>query len=158
MDLDRLDLAILDELQQHNRVTYDALGERVGLSPSSCRRRITALRRAGVIVADVAVVSPAKVGLPVVLFALVTLDRDGGDAHAAFRERMQQTPAVVARTYVTGPADYLVKIAVRDMEQYEALLTAVLGEAPVRRVETMVTLRETKPNGRLPCTPGRPRP
>lgn len=151
--MDRLDRAILDELQQDNRITFDVLGERVGLSPSSCRRRIAALRREGIILADVAVLAPAKLGVPVVLFAMVTLDRDSVETHRVFRERMNETPAVVSCTYVTGPADYLIKLAVSDMEEYEALLTAVLGEPPVRRVETMVCMRDTKPKGRLPCVP-----
>lgn len=142
--LDALDHAILEIVRQDNRITYEALGERVGLSPSSCRRRLAALRKSGVIIADVSVVDPRKVGLAVTLHGLVTLERDATEAHRAFREVVARTPEIVACIYVTGPADYLITAQVVSMARYEELTDWIINSSPVKRIQTMVEMRTIK--------------
>eukprot|EP01037_Dinobryon_pediforme_P007790 gene7790-7856_t len=107
MMLDPLDHAILAIVQRDNLVTHEALGAQVGLSASSCRRRLAALRKTGVIVADIAVVDPARIGLAITVHTLITLDRDAAEAHRTFRAIVAAAPEIVACHYVTGPADYL---------------------------------------------------
>jgi DNA-binding Lrp family transcriptional regulator len=142
--LDPFDHAILAIVRHDNLITHHALGERVGLSPSSCRRRLAAMRKAGVIVADVAVVDPAKVGMAITLHVLVTLDRDAAQAHRAFRAIVAAAPEIVACHYVTGPADYLATICVASMTDYDALSDRLFSAPPVKRVETMVEIRPVK--------------
>jgi len=60
--LDERDRAILDLVQRDNRLTSDAIGERVGLGATAVQRRLKRLRDLGVIEADVAIVSPKAVG------------------------------------------------------------------------------------------------
>ena len=142
--LDALDHAILRIVQQNNQITHEALGARIGLSPSSCRRRLAALRKAGVIIADVAVVDPGKIGLNITLHVLVTLDRDAAEAHRAFRAIVAAAPEVLSCHYVTGPADYLATICVGSMAEYEAMSDRLFSGSPVQRVETMVEMRCVK--------------
>lgn len=142
--LDALDRAILKVVQRDNRISYDALGERIGLSPSSCRRRLGALRRAGVIVADVSIVDPRKIGLNITVHVLVTLDSDAADVHRAFRGIVTAAPEIVSCTYVTGPADYLATICTASIADYEELAERLFGRPPVKRVETMVEMRTIK--------------
>lgn len=142
--LDAFDHAILEVVRRDNQITYEALGERVGLSPSSCRRRLAALRKSGVIVADVSVIDPGKLGLNVTLHALVTLDRDAAETHRSFRAIVASAPEIIACTYVTGPADYVMTIHVASMAAYEELSDRLFSGPPVKRVETMVAMRSIK--------------
>ena len=142
--LDALDHAILQVVQRDNQITHEALGARIGLSASSCRRRLAALRKAGVIIADVAVVDPGKIGLNITLHVLVTLDRDAAEAHRAFRAIVAAAPEVLACHYVTGPADYLATICVASMADYEAMSDRLFSGPPVKRVESMVEMRCVK--------------
>ena len=144
MLLDALDHAILKIVQRDNQITHDALGAQVGLSPSSCRRRLAAMRKAGVIIADVAIVDPGRIGLNITLHALVTLDRDAAEAHRAFRAIVNGAPEILSCHYVTGPADYLATICVASMAEYEAMSDRLFSRSPVRRVETMVEMRSVK--------------
>ena len=73
MDLDRIDIAMLEHLQQDGRATTVELGAAVGLSPSPCHRRQRLLEEAGVIQRYVALLDPAQVGLPVTVFVTVML-------------------------------------------------------------------------------------
>ena len=144
MMLDPLDHAILAIVQRDNLVTHEALGAQVGLSASSCRRRLAALRKAGVIVADIAVVDPARIGLAITVHTLITLDRDAAEAHRTFRAIVAAAPEIVACHYVTGPADYLVTICIASMADYEALSDRLFSTSPVKRAETMVEMRCVK--------------
>ncbi len=142
--LDALDHAILNIVQRDNQITHAALGARIGLSPSSCRRRLATLRKAGVIIADVSIVDPRKIGLNITLHALVTLDRDAADAHRAFRAIVTAAPEISSCSYVTGPADYLATICIASMADYEEMADRLFGSPPVKRVETMVEMRSIK--------------
>jgi DNA-binding Lrp family transcriptional regulator len=144
LTLDALDHAILTIVQRDNQITHEALGARIGLSPSSCRRRLAALRKAGVIMADVAIVDPGRIGLTITVHVLVTLDRDVAEAHRAFRAIVAAAPEILSCHYVTGPADYLATICVASMAEYEAMSDRLFSSSPVRRVETMVEMRCVK--------------
>ncbi len=142
--LDALDHAILSAVQRNNQITHQALGDRVGLSASSCRRRLAAMRKAGVIVADVSIVEPRKIGLNVTLHVLITLERDATEVHRVFRSLVSAAPEIISCTYVTGPADYLAMIYVASMANYEELAERLFNRSPVKRFETMVEMRTIK--------------
>lgn len=142
--LDRLDLALLRLVQQDNQVPARALAERVGgLSESAALRRLRRLRRGGVIAADVAVVRPAAVGLPLTVVALVSLEREGAQALDLFARRVRARPEVRQCWYVTGEADWVLVLRLPDMESYEALARELfLADPNVRAFRTLVAMRE----------------
>ena len=144
MRLDAHDHAILEIVQNDNQVTHEALGLRIGLSPSSCRRRLAALRKSGVIAADVSIVDPRKIGLNTILHVLITLESDSAETHRAFRDITRATPEIKTCAYVTGPADYLVTVCVRSVSDYEKLADRIFAGPPVKRAETMVELKSIK--------------
>ena len=144
MQLDALDHAILEIVQRDNLVTHEALGLRIGLSPSSCRRRLAALRKSGVIAADVSIVDPRKIGLNTVLHVLITLDNDSAETHRSFRAITRATAEIKTCSYVTGPADYLVTVHVGSVADYEKLADQIFSGSPVKRAETMVELKNIK--------------
>lgn len=146
--LDRIDRKILDILQQNNQLTYAEIADLATVSPSSCRRRIEALRRDGVIIADVSVINPEILGPRLKVIALVTLERDTPDGHDAFRRAMTALPQVAHCHFVAGGCDYFVQFNLESMDQYDRLLERHFTAMPiVKRVELMVVLKEVKNDG-----------
>ena len=108
------------------QVTNLALAERVGLSPPACLRRVRRLRDEQVVVKDVAIVDPAKVGQSIVAFVGVELDRQREDVLAGFERKMSREAEVQQCYFVSGETDYLLVVACRDMEAYNEFAAACL--------------------------------
>lgn len=142
---DRIDEHILAILQVDNQLTYAEVAERVSMSASSCRRRIKALRKAGVIVADVSVVNPKLAGNRFTVIALVTLERDTPASHDAFRKGMRTLPEVEQCYFVAGAYDYVVQFRLSAMEEYDPIVDRHFIVNPdVKRVESMFVFTEVK--------------
>jgi Lrp/AsnC family transcriptional regulator, leucine-responsive regulatory protein len=142
---DRIDEKILAIMQSNNQLTCNEMAERVSISPSSCRRRIDALRRNGTIVADVSVINPDVLGERLIVIALVTLERDTPDGHAAFRRAMLELPEVLDCEYVAGHCDYVVRFKLASMTRYESLSDQYFtGDPAVKRVDSLVVMKGVK--------------
>ena len=119
MELTPLDFKLLNAVQHNNRRTYDELGSLVGLSPTACQRRLKKLRAAGVIEADVSIVSPKAVGRPILMLVSVTLERERADIIDSFKRAVRNTNEIINGYYVTGDSDFILLISARDMDDYE---------------------------------------
>lgn len=145
MDLDAFDLKLLSILQVSTRGTADELAAAVGLSPSACLRRVRRLREAGVIEAEVAVVSPRAVGRELTMVVQVALERERADIIDAFKRAMRATPEVMQCFYVTGDIDFILVVTVPSMEDYEAFTNRFFFQNPnVRRFTTLVVMDRVK--------------
>ncbi len=123
MNLDRYDRRILELLQQEGRLTNQELAERIGLSPSPCLRRVRALEEAGIITGYRAVLDPRPLGLSLVALIHISMDRHTPERFANFEATVAGLPEVLECLLITGQdADYQLKVIVRDMEAYQALL------------------------------------
>jgi Lrp/AsnC family leucine-responsive transcriptional regulator len=152
--LDRIDEKILAIMQSNNQLTCNEMAERVSTSPSSCRRRIDALRRNGTIVADVSIINPDVLGERLIVIALVTLERDTPDGHASFRRAMLDLPQVLDCEYVAGHCDYVVRFKISSMAQYETLTDQYFTADPaVKRVDSLVVMKAVKGRHRLLSVP-----
>ena len=157
--LDRIDEKILAIMQSNNQLTCNEMAERVSISPSSCRRRIDALRSNGIIVADVSIINPEVLGERLMIIAMVTLERDTPDGHAMFRRSMLDLPQVLDCEYVAGHCDYVVRFKLASMEQYDSLCDLYFTANPaVKRVDSLVIMKTVKGRGELsiprPDVPG----
>ncbi len=142
MDLDAIDRSILDELQADGRVTNADLAERVGLSPSACLRRVRALEEGGVISHYVALLDAAAIGLPTTVFVEVSLSGQEESLLDAFEAAVVEHPAVQSCHLMAGAADYLVKVVVADVSDYEQLHRTHLATLPnVIRIRSSFALR-----------------
>ncbi|MDX8463272.1 MULTISPECIES: Lrp/AsnC family transcriptional regulator [Mesorhizobium] len=151
MELDRVDRKLLNAVQHNNRLTTEELGEIAGLSPTACQRRLKRLRDAGVIEADVAIVSPGAVGRPMLMLASITLERDRADIIDRFKQAVRRTPEIMSAYYVTGESDFLLIISVRDMAEYEAFTRRFFHEhSDVKASKTMVVMDRIKASLALP--------
>lgn len=117
--IDKFDKAILNLVQENNRLTTETISEQVGLSPAAVQRRLKTLREKGVIAADVAVISQDAVGKPMTFIVQISLERERIDLFDDFKKRMRNNPQVQQCYYVTGTSDFIVILTAADMAEYE---------------------------------------
>jgi Lrp/AsnC family transcriptional regulator, leucine-responsive regulatory protein len=153
--LDKLDKAILRCLQLNGRETYDVIGERVGLSASAVLRRVKRLEGAGVIASYVALLRPEAVGLGLMAYLNVRLEKHT-ESHKRnpmdlFRASVQTWPEVVECAAVTGEMDYMLRVVVRDMAHYSRFIMDTLLKHPsVEDCKTSFVLDPVKVTTSLP--------
>lgn len=123
MELDRYDRSLLEVLQQEGRISNQDMAERIGLSPSPCLRRVRALEESGLITGYHAVLDAKKLGLTLLALIHISMDRHTPERFANFETRVSALPEVLECLLITGQdADYQLKVIVRDMDAYQALL------------------------------------
>lgn len=143
--LDRTDKRILSELQQNGRISNVELARRVNLSATPCLERVRRLEQAGYIREYVAILDPQRMGVGMLLYVEVTLDRTTPEVFQRFKEAIAERPEVQECHMVAGGFDYLVKVRVPDMQAYRAFLGEGLTTAPgVRETHTYVVMEEIK--------------
>jgi Lrp/AsnC family transcriptional regulator, leucine-responsive regulatory protein len=144
-DLDALDRRILAELQRDGRLSHQDLSERVGLSPTPCARRMRQLQDEGYITGYSAQVDEAKMGFGFSVFVSVKLDRQVDDQLVAFEGAVAQYPEVVDCWLMTGNRDYLLRVAVSGLDEFERFLTGRLTKVPgVASLESSIPIRRVK--------------
>lgn len=142
LTLDAIDKRILNTLQQEGRITNQDLAERVGLSPSACLRRVQTLEGEGVIDGYAALVSPGALGFTTTVLVQITLERQTGDFLTKFEEAVRSHPRIMECNLMAGASDYLLRVLVRDAEDYERLHKEVLSNLPgVARLQSNFALR-----------------
>jgi Lrp/AsnC family leucine-responsive transcriptional regulator len=153
--LDRTDLQLLAELQRRGRLANAELAERVHLSPSACLRRVQRLERDGVIAGYRAEVDPERLGLGLQAFVRVQLNHHDAASVAAFAGFVNEWDEVVACHALTGDMDYLLQIAVRDLEHFSRfLLDRLLAQPGVADVNSSFVLRTVKAFRGMPLPDG----
>mgnify|MGYP000894904444 FL=1 len=134
--LDNTDRRILRVIQEEARVSNSELAERVGLSPSPCWRRVRTLEENGVIERYVTLVNAKAVGLPINVFATVTLEKQAESALELFEKAVKKRPEVMECNLMTGEFDYLLRVVVPDLATYERFLmdhlTRIKGIASIK--------------------------
>jgi Lrp/AsnC family transcriptional regulator, leucine-responsive regulatory protein len=144
-DLDKTDLRILRLLQEDGRLSNADLAVRVNVSPATCHRRTQRLFQDGYITSVRAVVTPARVGLGAVALVGVVLDRSTPESFATFEAAIRDLPMVLDCHLVAGDFDYLLKIRVRDMPDFNRLHGEKLIALPgVRQARTFFVMKEVK--------------
>ena len=151
MHISKLDLRILDALQQDASLSNQALAEKVFTSAATSLRRVRARSEAGVIAATVAILSPAKLGPLLLAITEITLDMQNAERFDAF-DALVRDEASVTQAYRTAPSvDFTLMLTLRDMAAYQALVTRVFTAANnVRNVRTRFVTQRSKFSVALP--------
>lgn len=150
-DLDRTDRKILKALQADGRIANVDLAEKVGLSPTSTSDRVKRLQREGFITGYGARLDPHRLGLGLLVFVEVSLDKTTPDVFEKFAEAVKRAPEVLECHMVAGGFDYLVKTRVADMAAYRRFLGEILLALPgVKETRTYAVMEEVKSDGMLP--------
>ncbi|MBB3773177.1 Lrp/AsnC family leucine-responsive transcriptional regulator [Angulomicrobium tetraedrale] len=149
--LDMFDLRILRELQEDGRLTNAELSERIGLSPSPCLRRTRRLEEEGLIAGYQARLGAPRLGLGVLAFIQVHLERQVDAAARDFEAAVLALPQVIACYSVTGDSDYLLHVVCEDLEGFAHFAHDILMGLPgVRGVRSSLALKRVKESQRLP--------
>ena len=153
MLLDKSDHAILDVLQTDGRVSNVELAERVSLSESACLRRVRALDQSGLIKGYTAPVDQQMLGLPVNVFVNITLEHQDLADLSAFEEAVQNIPEIMECYLMTGEHDYLLRVVVADVNDFERIHQNYLTRLPgVDRVNSSFALRTVRKTNQLPIS------
>ena len=149
--MDRFDRLILETLQRDGRISNKQLAQQVHLSESACLRRVRALEEDGMIERYVAMVSQSKAGIPGDVLVHIGLHREEQSELAAFEEAVRNIPEVMECYLMTGEFDYLLRVVVADMADFERLHKDELTRLPgVARVNSSVAIRTVLKRTALP--------
>jgi Lrp/AsnC family transcriptional regulator, leucine-responsive regulatory protein len=152
MELDRYDRAILRLLQQDARITNTALADKVSLSESACLRRVRALEECGLIQGYTALIDQHKAGFAVNVFVSITLDRQSQVGLDAFESAVRRVPEVMECYLMTGEHDYLLRLVVSDMADFERIHSQHLTRLPsVARIQSSFAMRTVTRAASLPA-------
>jgi Lrp/AsnC family transcriptional regulator, leucine-responsive regulatory protein len=123
MELDKYDRLILETLQRNGRMTNQELADSINLSPSPCLRRVSKLEESGLIDGYVALLNARKLGLTLVSFIQISMDKHTPDRFDVFEKTIEAYPEVLECHLITGQsADYLLKVIVKDMDAFQQFL------------------------------------
>lgn len=151
---DTIDLAILDALQQDGRITNVALAKKVGLSPTPCVERVKTLEAAGVIAGYAARLSAEQLGLGLLVYIEISIDRTTQRVFEDFRRAVVTIPEVQECHMVAGGFDYLLKVRVPDMAAYRTFLGDVLSRLPgIRETHSYPVMEVVKESSLLGLNP-----
>lgn len=151
MNLDRFDRKILDLLQQDGRISNVDLAQRVNLSESACLRRVRSLEQGGLIERYAAILDHKQLGLSGTVFVHIALRREEQSELAAFEEAVQKIPEIMECYLMTGEFDYLLRLIVSDMADFERLHNDALTRLPgVARVNSSIAIRTVRRTTKLP--------
>lgn len=143
--MDATDQKILRALHKDARLTHQQMSDQVGLSPTPCARRIRKLEADGVITGYAAKIDENQMGFGFSVFVSVRLDQQVDDRLKSFEAEVGLFPEVVDCWLMTGSFDYLLRIAVRDLNEFEAFLTRRLTKLPgVASLESSIPIRRVK--------------
>jgi DNA-binding Lrp family transcriptional regulator len=141
-DLDEFDRRLIDLVRRDNLTPARILADKVGLSISAVLRRLRRLREEGVIVDDVAVIDPALTGAALTMHVLVRMKEAGRRSIDAFARKIARYPEVTGAWEVTGDDDFVLKIQVGSMEEYDAFTRQTLDDdSGVQAFKTLITIR-----------------
>jgi len=143
LPLDRIDIAILEALQKDGRMPNAALAEKVGLSQSACSRRLDNLEKSGVIRGYHAQLSNAAVGHRMTVIVHISLSGQFEKTLSEFEAAVKLCPNVLSCHLMSGEYDYIVRIAAKDLQDYERIHKEWLTAMPhVTKINSSFALRE----------------
>lgn len=150
--MDDVDRTLLAALQENADVPGKTLADRVHLSTSAVERRITKLKQDGIIEKLVAVVNPKAVGRPLSILVELEIQNEHRHTLDQFQRWLDRAPEIQSCWYVTGDMDYVLLVAVRDLDEYNAFIERLMTEqqALVRKLKSIIALKTIKHSLALP--------
>ncbi len=148
--LDNIDLKILDILQRDCTISVADIGKEVGLSTTPCWRRIQKLEQEGVIDTRVALLNPKKVHAGVTVFVSITTSEHTTEWLDRFHAVLREFPEIVEAYRMSGQIDYLLRVAVPDIESYDRFYKELIERIPLTDVSSSFAMEQIKYTTALP--------
>jgi DNA-binding Lrp family transcriptional regulator len=152
--LDRIDIGILNQLQDNARITNAELARSVNLSPTPCFNRVRAMQDEGLIRQQVTLLNPGPLGLNVNVFIHVSLEKQVVDALGRFEAAISDRPEVMECYLMTGDADYLIRVLVPSIQALERFILDHLSKIQgVANIRSSFALKQVRYKTALPLPP-----
>lgn len=149
--IDETDIKILLKLQENGRITNVQLANDIGLSPAPTLERVKKLEQSGLIESYHAVVNAEKLGLGIIIFIEISLNMHQDANIELLMHEIEQIPEVIECYHITGDSDFLLKVYVESMNQYQQLIIAKLSKVPhIGKMISKVVLATVKKSMVLP--------
>ncbi|MCW8858347.1 MAG: Lrp/AsnC family transcriptional regulator [Deltaproteobacteria bacterium] len=148
--IDAIDQRILSVLQKNGRLTNVQLSEKVGLSESACLRRVRLLEQNGIIDKYVMLIDQAAIGKPGNVFVRVTLEGQQQEKLQRFEDEIGKVKEVMECYLMSGDSDFLLRVIVRDNEDYMRLHNRLTSLPGVLRVQSSFALKTVLKKTELP--------
>ena len=150
--MDEIDRKLLQILQEDATLSIAQMAERVGLSPTPCWKRIQKLEATGVITRRVALVDPDRVGVGLSVFVAVQAGEHTPEWLRSFSAGVAAMPEIMEVYRMAGDVDYMLRVAVADMPEYDAFYKRLIARIELSDVTSMFAMEEIKSTTRLPLT------
>lgn len=148
---DATDRTLLDHLQRNAKTPVQTLADATGISTASVQRRLRALRDAGVIKREVAILDPKPMGLGITAIVSVELERDRLDQIDAFKRKAREDRQVTHFYCIAGEADFILVVMAKDIAGYEAFTHRFFfADKNVRKFRTSIVISTEKATSELP--------
>lgn len=149
--MDSTDRKLLDLLQKNAKNSVQSLADITGISTASVQRRMRALRDAGVITREVAILDPKSLGLGITAIVSVELERDRLDQIDAFKRKAREDRQVTHFYCIAGEADFILVVMANDIAGYEAFTHRFFfADKNVRKFRTSIVVSTEKATSELP--------
>jgi Lrp/AsnC family transcriptional regulator len=142
--MDAIDRKILRELQADASLSIAELADRVGLSQTPCWKRIQKLEASGVITGRVALVSPEALGLGLTVFVSIETDDHSEEWLRRFADAVTAIPEVMEFYRMAGDVDYMLRVVVADMADYDRLYKLLIATIPLKNVTSRFAMERIK--------------
>ena len=148
--MDNMDLKILRVLQEDSSLSVTEVAQRVGLSTSPCWKRINKLQADGIILRHEAVLDAAKLGLGLTVFMMIKPGEHSGTWLEKFAKFVKAMPEVQEFHRMAGEVDYLLKVVVADMQQFDDVYKNMVEETTLTDVTSSFSMEVIKHTNALP--------
>jgi Lrp/AsnC family transcriptional regulator len=142
--IDRLDREILRLISANASLSLAEIAAQVGLTPTPCWKRIRRMEETGIILRRVAVIDPAKIGLPVSVFVEVETADHSGEWLERFADVVGSMPEIVDAWRMSGDVDYLLHVVVPDIAAYDDFYRRLIGQVKLRNVSSRFSMERLK--------------
>jgi Lrp/AsnC family transcriptional regulator len=143
-EMDRLDREILRLLSVDASLSLADIADKIGLTPTPCWKRIRRMEQEGIIQRRVAVLDPAKIGLPVSVFVAVETSDHSSEWLGRFATVVEQMPEIVDAWRMSGDVDYLLHVVVPDIAAYDQFYRKLIAAIPLRNVSSRFSMERMK--------------
>jgi Lrp/AsnC family transcriptional regulator len=151
--MDEIDRLLLEILQQDATLSLAQMAERVGLSPTPCWKRIQKLEARGVIIRRVAIVDPVRVGVGLSVLVSVEAGEHSPEWLQRFSAGVGAMPEVMEVYRTAGEVDYVLRVAVADMAEYDTFYKRLIAIAPMKNVTSRFAMERIKHSTAYPLHP-----
>ncbi len=149
-EFDKIDLAILRQLQKDTSQSIDDIAEKAALSRNACWRRIKRMEQTGTIRDRVALLDADKLDLGQMVLVLIRTNAHDPDWLRRFRAAVVGMPEIMGAHRMSGDLDYVLRVRVRDVKAYDRFYQRLIAQVPVANVSASFVMEDIKDTTQLP--------